>query len=128
MHRAASSSRARGRRALVWEMVSGATPRGRLCGAAVLAAALAALGPDRLGRGPRLCMISAIIRKPCPACGTTRAAAALLRGDLRRAYRFNPRILPLALVALILLARDLCAVLDGSPSNSRRSSGWWHCS
>jgi hypothetical protein len=91
-----------------------------LWGAALLAAALAAIGPERLGRGPRLCVISAIIRRPCPACGITRATAALLRGDLRRAYRLNPRIVPLALVSLALIARDLRAVL--APS-SRWSSG-----
>jgi hypothetical protein len=89
-----------------------------LWGAALLGAALAAIGPERLGRGPRLCVISAIIRRPCPACGITRATAALLRGDLRRAYQLNPRIVPLALVALVLIARDLRTVLMASSRSS----------
>src|SRR4051794_28830839 len=114
MRRAVRSSRAKRLRALPWEVLSGATPQGRLWGAALLGAALAAIGPERLTRGPRLCVISAIIRRPCPACGITRATAALLRGDLRRAYRLNPRVVPLALVSLVLIAHDLRAVIAGS--------------
>lgn len=107
---------------LAWESVTGATPRGRLYAAAALGGALAALGPDRIARGPRLCLISAIIGRPCPACGMTRAAAALLRGDLRRALRFNTRIIPVALIALALLARDGVAVMARRARVSRSSS------
>ncbi len=116
MRRAARSSRAEESGALLWEILSGATPRGRVWGAALLGVSLAALGPERLGRGPRLCLISAIIRRPCPACGITRATAALLRGDVRQAYRLNPRVLPVALVALVLIARDLRTVFAPPPS------------
>lgn len=107
MRRAALSSRASGPGALAGEILSGTTPRGRLWGAALLATTLAAIGPQRLARGPRLCVISALLRRPCPACGLTRAAAALLRGDVRGAYWLNPRIVPVALVCLMLIARDL---------------------
>jgi hypothetical protein len=116
MRKADCSSRPEEVRALPWEILSGATPRGRLWGAALLAAALATIGPDRLGRGPRLCVISAIIRRPCPACGITRATAALLRGDVRRAYRLNPRIVPLVLAVLVLVAHDLRTIIAASPS------------
>jgi Protein of unknown function (DUF2752) len=95
----------------VWEAASGSTPRGRLGAAFFLAAVLAALGPDRLARGPRLCLISAIIRRPCPACGLTRAAAALLRGDVRRAIRTNPRIIPVAVIGLSVLLSDIRSVI-----------------
>ena len=114
MDRAVRSSRAKRPSALPWEILSGTTPRGRLWGAALLGATLAVIGPERLGRGPRLCVISAIIRRPCPACGITRATAALLRGNLRRAYRLNPRIVPVALVALVMIARDLRATFSAS--------------
>jgi hypothetical protein len=110
MRRAACSSRVRRFGTLLWETLSGATPRGRIWAAALIGASLAAIGPDRLGRGPQLCVISAIIRRPCPACGITRAAAALLRGDMRRAYRFNRRIVPLALVVCVSIVRDLRAL------------------
>lgn len=126
MHRAAPSGRIKRVRAwiasLLWEVITGATPRGRLCAAAVLGGTLAALGPERVARGPRLCVISAIIRRPCPACGLTRAAAALLRGDVRRAYRCNTRIIPATIIALALLARDCAAVIARRASVSQRSS------
>lgn len=126
MHRAIPSGSIKVARswagALAWETVTGATPRGRLCAVALLVAALATLGPDRIARGPRLCVISALIRRPCPACGMTRAAAALLRGDLRGARHCNPRILPVAVIALLLLARDGAAVVAHRAPASRSSS------
>ncbi len=97
--------------ALVWEAIAGASPQGRLCGACVLGATLAMIGPDRLARGPQLCLISAIIRRPCPGCGMTRAMSALLRGDLRRALRTNPRVILVALIGGAILLSDLIAIL-----------------
>jgi hypothetical protein len=98
-------------RQFVWEAASGSSPHGRLGAAFIVAGILAALGPDRVARGPRLCLISAIIRRPCPACGLTRAAAALLRGDVRRAIRTNPRIIPVAVIGLSVLLSDARSVL-----------------
>lgn len=95
----------------IGEAASGSTPRGRLGAALMLAVALAVLGPDRVARGPRLCLISAVIRRPCPGCGMTRAAAALLRGDIRRAIRTNPRIVPVVALGLSILFGDVRAVL-----------------
>lgn len=96
---------------IIWETIAGASPRGRLCGALVLGMALATIGPDRLARGPRLCLIRAVIRRPCPACGMTRAASALLRGDVRRAMRMNPRILLVTFVCGVILLGDLRSVM-----------------
>jgi hypothetical protein len=97
---------------IAWEAISGASPRGRLCGAFVLGAALAVIGPDRLARGPQLCLISAVIRRPCPGCGMTRAASSLLQGDIRRAMRTNPRIVLVALVGGAILLDDLISVMQ----------------
>jgi hypothetical protein len=104
---------------MVWEAISGASPRGRLCGAFVLGAMLAAIGPDRLARGPQLCLISAVIRRPCPGCGMTRAASALLRGDMRRAIQTNPRIALVALIGGATLLDDLMSVMQ-RPSRLHR--------
>lgn len=96
--------------AIVWEAVSGSSSRGRLCGAFALSATLAIIGPDRLARGPRICLISAVIRRPCPGCGMTCAASALLRGDLRRAMRTNPRIVLVTIIGGAILFSDLMSV------------------
>jgi hypothetical protein len=103
---------------IILETISGATPQGRVCGAFVLGATLALIGPDRLGCGPQMCLISVIIRRPCPGCGMTRAAAALLRGDVRRAMRTNPRIILVALVGGAIMFRDVVAVVQ-QPTKSR---------
>jgi len=106
------------------EAVTGSTPRGRLSAAFIVVAVLAMLGPDRVARGPRLCLISAIIRRPCPGCGMTRAAAALLRGNLRRATRTNPRIIPVAVIGLSILLCDARTILAhrGSDVNQQRQT------
>ncbi len=112
MPRAARSARSGRVATLAGEALSGASPRGRLCGAFVLGTALALIGPDRLARGPQLCLISAIIRRPCPGCGMTRAASALLRGELGRALRTNWRIIPVALISGTILLDDLQSVMQ----------------
>ena len=50
----------------------------------------------------------------CPGCGSTRAVAALLRGELREALRWNP--LAAALVPLLLVwgAQRSVAVFSGA--------------
>jgi hypothetical protein len=107
---------------IVWEAVSGASPRGRLCGAFMLGVALAIIGPERLARGPQICLISAVIRRPCPGCGMTRAAAALLRGDVRRAMRANPCIALVALIGGAILLDDLMSVMQW-PAKKRMPAG-----
>ncbi|MDQ2785287.1 MAG: DUF2752 domain-containing protein [Chloroflexota bacterium] len=115
--------------AIVWEAVSGSSPRGRLWGALALGATLALIGPDRLAHGPPICLISTCIRRPCPACGMTRAASALLRGDLRRAIRTNPRIVLAAIISGAILFSDLISVVKqgerDARSTSPRQPGQW---
>ncbi|MGI8856784.1 MAG: DUF2752 domain-containing protein [Thermomicrobiales bacterium] len=73
-----------------------------------------------MARGPRLCLISAIIRRPCPACGMTRAAAALLRGDVRRAIKTNPRIILVAAIGLSMLVSDARSIIIEPPRRQGR--------
>jgi len=40
--------------------------------------------------GPRLCLISRVIGRPCPACGLSRSWAATANLDLRRAFSLHP--------------------------------------
>jgi hypothetical protein len=45
------------------------------------------------------CLLASFTGLPCPSCGITRAAAALLRGDLASSFRFYPPLIPLLLLA-----------------------------
>ena len=64
------------------------------------------------------CPMAAIFHVPCPACGSTRAARAILTLDLPTAFRFNP-LAPIVLAALGLLVwRAL--VLVFREGNARR--------
>ena len=36
------------------------------------------------------CVVKAVTGYPCPGCGITRGLLAILRGDLREAWRRNP--------------------------------------
>lgn len=70
-------------------------PKWFLCGAAAVAAVLAAHVS-----GLTLCPLKRFAGIPCPSCGATRACLALLRGDLRSALAIQPY----ALAALAALA------------------------
>ena len=64
------------------------------------------------------CPMATMFHVPCPACGSTRAARALLALDLPTAFRFNP-LAPIVLAALGLLVwRAL--VLVFREGNARR--------
>lgn len=55
------------------------------------------------GRVP--CSFATMTHTPCPGCGTTRSALALLHGDLLTALRYNP-LGPVVVLALGALAID----------------------
>ena len=42
-----------------------------------------------LEAGPSLCLVSRVIRRPCPGCGMTRAVSRVLHADPRGALRYN---------------------------------------
>ena len=64
--------------------------------------ALALAGPDRLSRVPSLCMVRRVLGG-CPACGVSRAMAALLRGDLRPRRRRGLGALVLATLGWVMV-------------------------
>jgi hypothetical protein len=63
------------------ELAGLATPEARVVVLGGGVAVLGALGPARLARLPSLCLVRRLFGR-CPACGVTRAVAALARGDL----------------------------------------------
>ena len=76
------------------------------------------------------CVFHAVSGLPCPLCGGTRAACAILHGDLKSALRLNVTALP-ALVTLIV-GGSLCAweALRGRPladwsALMRRNARWF---
>src|SRR5487761_832031 len=78
---------------------------------AVLAAAIAILSlvPLRvLERGPNLCLWSRLFHLAhCPACGSTRALAALFHGQIGRALAYNHNVLVTGPLLLLLFISDL---------------------
>jgi hypothetical protein len=75
------------------------------------------------------CVFHAVSGLPCPLCGGTRAACAILHGDLKSALRLNVTALP-ALVTLVVVG-FLCAweTLRGRPlagwsALMRRNARW----
>jgi hypothetical protein len=84
--------------------------------AAVLAAALAGLGPERLARAWRFiprCPLHALTGIPCPACGSGRATLALARFDVLSALAWNPLFTVSALVFVVGGVVALVAALAG---------------
>lgn len=97
---------------LAVEVIGLTTPRGRLFAISTLAVFLSWLGPRRLEGGPTLCLISRVIGRPCPACGMTRAMAALLRGEIGTAADYNRLVFPAAFSLLFILIEDIQKVIS----------------
>jgi hypothetical protein len=77
-------------------------------------AALAVLLARPAGSAVTLCPFAIVTDHACPLCGGTRAAAALMRGDLESAWQLHPLIFVVAVVAGIGWFRWLGA-----------ARGWW---
>jgi len=58
--------------------------------------ALVALPTRWLAAMPSVCVIRRVTGRPCPGCSMTRALSRLAHGDLRGAWRRNPRIIVVA--------------------------------
>ena len=97
-----------------------------LCAACAVAAI--AVGAHLLG--VTLCPLRRFLGIPCPTCGTTRAVAALLRGNVREALALNPLMATFLCVGMPLLGVHVL-VCGGAATEGllRRLSGsrpfWW---
>lgn len=99
-------------------------------GALVLASGLWEAGmmllDRRFGLGMTVCSFKRLTGQPCPTCGSTRGALALLHGHPAQALAFNPLVFGgLALLAGLLLFR---MVTGRSPciawTPAARGSAW----
>lgn len=80
----------------------------RLFVLALLLAGLSLLSPDTLARGPNLCLWRHLFHlRACPACGSTRALAALFHGHFAQALAFNRNVLLTAPLLLGLGVADI---------------------
>lgn len=99
---------------------SAARPFGR---AARLAGVAAVLGAAIALRIP-LCPFAILTRHPCPGCGLTRAALALVQGHVHEALRLHPLSVILVPVVGALLAYNAIAyVKDGRVSATESLGG-----
>ena len=79
--------------------------------------------PNEFGFYPG-CYFHALTGLHCPGCGATRAAHALLHGDVPQAFAYNPLFL-LALPLLVAVgSRFLVQLWTGRPSLDRRLPSW----
>lgn len=63
--------------------------------------------PETWARGPNLCLWRRVFHlSVCPACGSTRALAALFHGQFARAFAFNRNVALTAPGLLTLLGLD----------------------
>jgi hypothetical protein len=116
-----------GARGLGTDDVAGVLPRGASTTGApprrvylVRAAGIAALFGSFfavLGSGSVPCSFARATHLPCPGCGSTRSAWALLHGDVLGALRMNPLGPVLAaIVACLGLLTTYHVLIDGTPN------------
>ena len=94
----------------------------RMVGLLGLLALLCVVSPETLDCGPDLCVWRNLLGiAACPACGSTRALAALFHGRLTEALTHNLNVVVTAPGLLLLTLLDALRVLRGSPPFSRSS-------
>jgi hypothetical protein len=57
---------------------------------------------QQLDQLPPTCLWSRLLGRPCPACGTLHALSAALHGDLSLAWSYNPNVVLVAPLLVVL--------------------------
>jgi hypothetical protein len=86
--------------------------------------ALRLMSPQQLDQMPQTCLWSRLLGRPCPGCGSLHALSALLHGDLSLAWGYNPNVVlvaPLLVVIAFTQARFLWRSRRRPPGSSSES-------
>jgi hypothetical protein len=95
--------------------------RRRLVRAAAVACVWALSALPTIVGGPS-CAVAAIVHRPCPGCGMTRALRLLAAGRVGDSLRMHPLAVPVLLAGLTLVAATVWATLRlGSPVRLHRT-------
>lgn len=75
-----------------------------------------ALGPIAVLTTSQPCSIAAVLHRPCPGCGLTRATLLMLHGDVRASLAMHPLAVPMiACWGAIALATLVATWKEGAP-------------
>src|SRR5208283_5405778 len=81
-----------------------------------------AVPPEMLARGPDVCLWKHLFRlTACPACGSTRALAALFHGHLAQALAYNRNVMVTGPLLIGLLVHDVISGLKRRGFGKSRS-------
>jgi hypothetical protein len=95
--------------------------RRRVVRAAAVAGAWAVSALPTLVVGPS-CVVAALLHRPCPGCGMTRALRLLVAGRVDASLRMHPLAVPVLVAGLMLVAASVWATLRlGSPMRMYRT-------
>jgi hypothetical protein len=73
----------------------------------------------------KLCLVATLLHVPCPGCGLTRAAFAMARGDVARAFAFHPLAIVLVPVVLFIAGAQALDFVRTGSAWSRGGRGRW---
>ena len=77
-------------------------------------AVFVAVPPEVLAQGPDICLWKHLFRlAACPACGSTRALAALFHGHFAQALAYNRNVIVTGPLLVGLLLHDVFSALKG---------------
>jgi len=80
--------------------------------------------PEALARGPELCLWKHLFHlAACPACGSTRALAALFHGHLTQALAYNRNVIVTGPLLIGLLLHDVVQGLRRQVVRGRLADG-----
>lgn len=94
----------------------------KFLGRTVLVALVWALGPLGVLTTNQPCSIAALLHRPCPGCGLTRATLLMLHGHVRASLDMHPLAVPMiACWGAIALATLVSTWKQGSPWQFHRT-------